>query len=85
MEDSIHHRRAAAQEEEGNVQLYLTAAPGDLPDAGRWGVRLAHVAYRIGPGSILLRQNLLLRTQGGLLTLSDADAPAVGRPRSAEV
>ncbi len=62
------------------MQLYLTAAPGDLPDAGRWGIRLAHVAYRIGPGSILLRQNLLLRTQGGLLTLSDADAPAVGRP-----
>ncbi len=62
------------------MQLYLTAAPGDLPDAGRWGVRLAHVAYRIGSGSVLLRQNLLLRTQGGLLSLSDAEAPAVGRP-----
>lgn len=62
------------------MQLYLTVTPGDLPDAGRFGVRLAHVAYRIGPGSVLLRQNLLLRTQGGLLTLSDADAPAVGRP-----
>ena len=62
------------------MQLYLTVTPGDLPGAGGFGVRMAHVAYRIGPGSVLLRQNLLLRTQGGLLTLSDVDAPAIGRP-----
>ena len=69
-----------AQEEARNLQVFLAVAPREVRAALQFHNRLAHVAYRIGSGSVLLRQNLLLRTQGGLLSLSDAEAPAVGRP-----
>ena len=62
------------------MQIYLAAGPSDAQEAARYRRPLAHVAYRIGPGSTLLRQNLLLETRGGLLSVTDRDAPPVDRP-----
>ncbi|MEI3305674.1 MAG: hypothetical protein V8R40_06355 [Dysosmobacter sp.] len=38
------------------------------------------MAYRIGEDSSLLRQSLLLQTQGGLLSVSDREAPLIQDP-----
>lgn len=62
------------------MQIFLAVTPQELRSAMRWRCGLAHVAYRIGPESTLLRQNLLLDTQGGLLSLGDQDAPAIADP-----
>ena len=62
------------------MQLYLAVTPGEAREAAQYGRTLAHVAYRIGPGSTLLRQNLNLQTQGGLLSVSDREAPPIGDP-----
>lgn len=60
------------------MQVYLAVTPGEVQEAaGRGRGTLAHVAYRIGEGSTLLRRNLLLQTRGGLLSVSDRDAPPV--------
>ena len=64
------------------MRTYLAVSPGEAQEAGRYGQGLAHVAYRIGPGSTLLRQNLLLETRGGLLSVSDRDAPLVEDPQA---
>ena len=65
-----------------DVQLYLAVTPGEVREAAPYGRTLAHVAYRIGPGSTLLRQNLLLQTKGGLLSVSDREAPPIGDPEA---
>lgn len=62
------------------MQVYLSVTPADLRAAMRFHRRLAHVAYRIGPESHLFRQDLLLQTRGGLLSLSDREAPPIARP-----
>lgn len=62
------------------MQIYLAAAPDEAREAARFRRPLAHRAYRIGPESTLLRRNLLLGTQGGLLAVTDQDAPPVSRP-----
>lgn len=62
------------------MQRYLSVTPGDIRHLSVSGITLVHVAYRIGPGSTLLRQNLLLQTKGGLLSVSDWDAPYVDNP-----
>lgn len=62
------------------MQIYLAVTPGDFRDASRFTRSFSHVAYRIGPESTLLRHNLLLQTKGGLLSLSDRDAPIVTDP-----
>ena len=63
------------------MQVYLAVTPAEAREAARYRRPLAHVAYRIGPGSTLLRQNLLLlETRGGLLSVTDRDAPPVDRP-----
>lgn len=62
------------------MQIFLAVTPQQLQDATRWRCGLAHVAYRIGPESTLLRQSLLLDTRGGLLSLSDQDAAAIKDP-----
>lgn len=62
------------------MQLYLAVTPGEAREAAQYGRALAHVAYRIGPGSTLLRQNLNLQTQGGLLSVSDREAPPIDSP-----
>lgn len=59
------------------MQTYLAVTPEELREAGKYGRAFAHVAYRIGPGSAMLRQNLLLQTRGGLLAVSDREAPLI--------
>lgn len=64
------------------MKVYLAAAPGQVRAASRFTRALVHMAYRIGPDSALLRQNLLIQTQGGLLGLTDRAAPPVEDPEA---
>lgn len=59
-----------------DLQIYLAVTPGEYQEAAKYNRAFAHVAYRIGPGSTLLRQNLL-QTKGGLLSISDREAPEI--------
>ena len=62
------------------MQLYLAVTPKDYPSARRYSIQFAHVAYRIGEGSHLLRQNLLMGTKGGLMSIGDRDCPPIANP-----
>ena len=62
------------------MQVYIQAAPEEAQAASAPRRPLAHAAYRIGPDNALLRRNLLLQTRGGLLSVSDREAPAVTDP-----
>ena len=62
------------------MQVYLAVTPGQLQEAARHSRNLAHVAYRVGEGSTLLRQSVLLQTRGGLLAVTDQDAPLIDAP-----
>ena len=62
------------------MTLYLTAAPNRLAQARAATAQLAHVAYRIGPGSQLLAAPLPAALRGGLMVVSDRQAPAVEQP-----
>ena len=62
--------------------LYLAVSPREAQDAARYPCRLAYAAYRMGPESGLLRQSLPLNTQGGLLLLSDREAPPLPDPEA---
>ena len=64
------------------MQLYLAVTPGDARKAAQFGKALAHVAYRIGPGSTLLRQDLPLQSRGGIPSVSDREAPKIGDPEA---
>lgn len=64
------------------MQVYLAVTPGEFQEASKYCRAFAHVAYRIGPGSTLLRQNLLLQTRGGLLSVSDREAPLIEDPEA---
>lgn len=64
------------------MQLYLSASPEHAREAAAVCRNLVHAAYRIGPDSTLLRKSLLLQTRGGLLSLSDAEAPPVENPET---
>lgn len=64
------------------MQIYLAVTPGEYQSAAKYSRLFAHVAYRIGPESQLLRQSLLLQTRGGLLSLSDRDAPPISTPEA---
>ena len=64
------------------MQIYLAAAPDAAQAAMRFRYPLAHAAYRIGPGSSLLRQSLLLQSRGGLLSVSDREAPPIEDPET---
>lgn len=59
------------------MQLYLAVASDDLSNAKAYTPYLAHVAYRIGADSHLLRAALPRQLRGGMAVLSDRDAPAV--------
>lgn len=64
------------------MQIYLAAAPAEVRAAAVYGHPLSHAAYRIGQDSTLLRQNLLLQLpSGGLLSVSDRDAPTINDPK----
>ena len=58
------------------MQLYLAVTPDDLQNAKVYTPYLAHVAYRIGADSHLLRAALPGQLRGGMAVLSDRDAPA---------
>ena len=62
------------------MQIYLAVTPAEAQEAARFRCSLAHVAYCIGSDSALLRQNLLLQTRGGLLSVTDRDAPFIASP-----
>ena len=64
------------------MQTYLAVTPEELREAGKYGCAFAHVAYRIGQNSTMLRQNLLLQTRGGLLSVSDREAPLIEDPQA---
>lgn len=64
------------------MQTYLSVSPGDAAGFSASGLQCAHAAYRIGPDSTLLRRNLLLDTKGGLLSVSDRDAPNICDPKA---
>ena len=64
------------------MQIYLAVTPGEYQSAVKYSRLFAHVAYRIGPESQLLRQSLLLQTRGGLLALGDRDAPPISAPEA---
>ena len=64
------------------MQIYLAAAPPMAQEAMGYCRNLVHVAYRIGPGSTLLRQSLLLQARGGLLSVSDREAPFIDDPEA---
>ena len=64
------------------MQIYLAVTPEAAREAQHHCRNLAHVAYRIGPGSTLLRQSLLLQTKGGILTVNDHDAPFIDSPEA---
>ena len=60
------------------MQTYLAAAPAKLQAAERHTRSLAHMAYRVGQNSTLLRQNF--QSRGGLLAVSDQKAPEITDP-----
>lgn len=64
------------------MQVYLAVAPPEVQEAAKFGRSFAHVAYRIGEDSALLRQSILLQTRGGLLTVSDREAPRINTPEA---
>ena len=70
-----------AQEEAHNLQVFLAVAPREVRAALQFHNRLAHVAYRVGEESRLLRQNLPA-CRGGLLSLSDYRCPPIERPEA---
>lgn len=63
------------------MQYILSVIPGEvttLPPR----VLPAHMAYRIGPDSTLLRRDLPLQTRSGLLAFTDRDAPQINDPQA---
>lgn len=64
------------------MKVYLAVTPPQVRPASRFTRALVHMAYRIGPDSTLLRQSLLVQTQGGLLGLTDREAPPVEDPEA---
>lgn len=60
------------------MQIYVAVTPQESDGCLR--CQVAHAVYRIGPDSVLLRRNPLPKEKGGLLLISDAQAPAVQMP-----
>lgn len=60
------------------MQIYVAVTPQESDISLR--CQAAHAVYRIGPDSVLLRRNPLPKEKGGLLLISDAQAPAVSAP-----
>lgn len=64
------------------MQIYLAVTPDKLRQALGYTDRVAHMAYRVGPEGRLTRQNLLARTQGGLMLLGDRDCGPIRDPQA---
>ena len=62
------------------MTLFLSVTPPERKAALRYTRELANVAYRIGPESALLRRDLPPEVRGGLLSVSDRDAPRITAP-----
>lgn len=62
------------------MQLYLATAPDRLDQARPYTSHLAHAAYRIGPDAHLTARPLPQQLRGGLMMLSDLDAPLIRQP-----
>ena len=54
---------------QGKYELILTAPPSDCRAAMRFGLPVAHAAYRVGGGPHLFRANLPLPVRGGLMAV----------------
>jgi len=63
-----------------NSKLILTAPPEQTQAALAFGLPVAHMAYRIGPGCHLLRSKLPISIRGGLMMLDDAGFDGKGDP-----
>lgn len=63
-----------------HTDLLLAVSADHLPDAQRWGLTLAHMAYRIGGGPHLFRATLPLTATGGLMVVDDAGFDGRGDP-----
>lgn len=64
------------------MQIYLVVTPQEYREAAGPGRSFAHAAYRIGTESSLLRRQLLVQTRGGILTVTDHEAPPLPNPES---
>lgn len=62
------------------MQLYLATAPDRLDQARSYTSHLAHATYRIGPDAHLTARPLPQQLRGGLMMLSDLDAPLIRQP-----
>lgn len=62
------------------MQIYVAVTPREIPATVKYHRTLAHIAYCIGEGSSLLRQNILPQTRGGVLSISDRNAPMIKQP-----
>ena len=62
------------------MPLYLAATPDRQTRARAVTPRMAHVDYRLGPGSELLAAPQPPALRGGLMVLSDWDCPPVEEP-----
>lgn len=62
------------------MQLYLAAAPRYLPEAGRWGLPIAHAAYAVDDGGRLAALPLPPDLRGGLLLLTESGSTSLPQP-----
>ncbi len=62
------------------MQLYLAATPEQLSTALACTNHIVHILCRIGPENTLLARPLPPQLRGGLLALSDRDAPPLTHP-----
>lgn len=58
------------------------STPAQQRSLGRLRPPLAHMAYRVGDDSTLLRQNLPIKRQEGLLVIGDTHAPVIDQPKT---
>lgn len=63
-----------------NLKLILTAPPEQVQGALSFGLPVAHMAYRVGPGLRLLRSQLPVSVHGGLLMADDRSFDGEGEP-----
>ncbi len=64
------------------MQIYYAATAADFREAVGRGRKFAHVSYRIGTDSELLRHAPPLQTHGDMMSVSDRDAGTVKNPET---
>ncbi len=63
-----------------SLQIILITPPANFQQATTFGVPVAHMAYRIGPGGRLYRADIPPSLQGGLMVLNNHDFDGRGDP-----